>query len=503
MTGAHAHAHGGHGHSHAAHGHGHSHGLVDPSIKRSRAGLKAVLLSLLILGATAGLQIAVFVLSGSVALLADLIHNVGDALTAIPLGAAFLMRSAVAEKYAGYFVVATIFISACVAFAESIDRLVHPQDLTHLWALAGAGIIGFLGNEAAALVRLRAGARLQSPALVADGNHARIDGIVSLAVLASAAFVALGLPIADPLIGLAVTAIILRITWQSFRTVHAAHQHRSPVRAANCARNAGAEVGRRERWGGARDALWGFVAPHLLDGARVAVVGAGNGDDLSLRRLSARAGSVTLIDIDPIAARSARRRLPWRLRRRVQVIEHDVTEGAADHIVHTAMSPESRGCQADHSQPGSDRNPRPAPLPGVPYDLAIGDLLYTQLLYPALVDSGVPEDRTADVLRRHALALTQATVARLHASAPTVVHIHDPLAWWDGHEQPIALDAILRLAASEGTDAALDLVAQGIGPTESDPRTALASLAIPPQATTLYPWPFSPGVDYLACATLA
>jgi cation diffusion facilitator family transporter len=232
MTGAHAHAHGhghshgGHGHSHAAHGHGgghgHSHGLVDGSIKRSRAGLKAVLASLLILGATAGLQIAVFVLSGSVALLADLIHNAGDALTAIPLGAAFLMRSAVAEKYAGYFVVATIFISACVAFAESIDRLVHPQDLTHLWALAGAGIIGFLGNEAAALVRLRAGARLQSPALVADGNHARIDGIVSLAVLASAAFVALGLPIADPLIGLAVTAIILRITWQSFRTVHQA-----------------------------------------------------------------------------------------------------------------------------------------------------------------------------------------------------------------------------------------------------------------------------------------
>jgi cation diffusion facilitator family transporter len=223
LTAAHAHDHQ-HppGHSHAGHshvGHGHSHGLVDPSIKRSRAGLKAVLLSLLILGATAGLQIVVFILCGSVALLADLIHNVGDALTAVPLGAAFLMRSFKAEKYAGYFVVATIFLSACVAFGESIERLVNPQDLTHLWALAGAGIVGFLGNEAAAFVRLRAGKRLRSPALVADGYHARTDGIVSLAVVASAVFVALGLQIADPLIGLAVTAVILRITWQSFQTV--------------------------------------------------------------------------------------------------------------------------------------------------------------------------------------------------------------------------------------------------------------------------------------------
>jgi cation diffusion facilitator family transporter len=212
-----------HGHSHAAQGHGgdhgHSHGLVAASIKRSRAGLKAVLASLVILGLTAGLQIFVFVLSGSIALLADLIHNVGDALTAVPLGAAFLMRSAVAEKYAGYFVVATIFVSACVAFGESIERLVNPQDLSHLWALAGAGVIGFLGNEAAAFVRLRAGKRLQSPALVADGYHARTDGIVSLAVVASAISVALGVQIVDPLIGMLVTIVILRITWQSFVTV--------------------------------------------------------------------------------------------------------------------------------------------------------------------------------------------------------------------------------------------------------------------------------------------
>jgi cation diffusion facilitator family transporter len=205
----------------SAHGHSHSHGLVDASIKRSRAGIEAVLLSLLILGATAAAQIVVFVLSGSIALLADLIHNVGDALTAVPLGVAFLMRSFKAEKCAGYFVVATIFLSACVALGESVDRLINPQDLSHLWALAGAGVIGFLGNEAAAVVRLRAGRRLASPALVADGYHARTDGIVSLAVVASAIFVALGAPAADPLIGMVVTVVILRITWQSYLTVHA------------------------------------------------------------------------------------------------------------------------------------------------------------------------------------------------------------------------------------------------------------------------------------------
>jgi cation diffusion facilitator family transporter len=222
----HEHADHAHGHSHGG-DHGHSHGLVDASIKRSREGVETVLLSLLILGATAAAQIFVFVLGGSIALLADLIHNVGDALTAIPLGAAFLMRSFRAERYAGYFVVATIFVSACVAFGESVDRLFNPQDLSHLWALAGAGVIGFLGNEAAAFVRLRAGRRLQSPALVADGYHARTDGLVSLAVVASAIFVALGVGIADPLIGMVVTVVILRITWQSYLTVR--HDPGSPI----------------------------------------------------------------------------------------------------------------------------------------------------------------------------------------------------------------------------------------------------------------------------------
>jgi cation diffusion facilitator family transporter len=200
-------------------GHGHSHGLISASIRRSKAGLRAVSISLVVLLATSAAQAVVFALTGSVALLADLIHNFGDALTAVPLGIAFVLRSFTAEKRAGFFVVAAIFISACVALVESVNRLVHPQSISHLWALAAAGAIGFIGNETAAFIRLRAGKRLQSPALVADGYHARTDGLVSLSVVLSAAIVALGLNIADPIIGLIVTFVILRITWQSFNTV--------------------------------------------------------------------------------------------------------------------------------------------------------------------------------------------------------------------------------------------------------------------------------------------
>jgi cation diffusion facilitator family transporter len=211
-------------HSHGD-GHGHSHGLVHESIKRSRDGLEAVGLSLVVLTVAALAQTAIFIVSGSIALLADLIHNFGDASTAIPLGAAFLLRSPRAERWAGLFVVAAIFVSACVAGVEAISRLIHPQTPTHLPALAAAGLIGFAGNRMAAEIRTRAGNRLDSPALIADGNHARADAYVSLAVVASAAVVALGLPIADPLIGLAITAVILKITRDSWRTVRG-HGHR-------------------------------------------------------------------------------------------------------------------------------------------------------------------------------------------------------------------------------------------------------------------------------------
>ena len=175
------------------------------------------------LGVTALAQTAIFLASGSVALLADLIHNFGDAATAIPIGAAFLLRSERAERYAGLFVVAAIFISACVAGVEAVSRLIHPQTPTHLVALAGAGVIGFAGNALAAQIRTRAGRTLDSAALIADGNHARADAYVSLAVIASAAVVALGLPIADPLIGLGITLGILKITWDSWRTVRGHH----------------------------------------------------------------------------------------------------------------------------------------------------------------------------------------------------------------------------------------------------------------------------------------
>jgi cation diffusion facilitator family transporter len=214
-----------HNHNHHHHGgHGHSHGLVDESIKRSREGLRAVGLSLAVLALAAGAQLAIFIASGSIALLADLIHNFGDASTAIPLGVAFMLRSARAERWAGLFVVATIFVSACVAGAEAISRLIHPQTPTHLLALACAGLIGFGGNWIAAQIRTRAGKRLNSPALIADGNHARADSYVSLSVIVTAIVVTAGLPIADPLIGLAITAVILKITWDSWRTVRG-HTH--------------------------------------------------------------------------------------------------------------------------------------------------------------------------------------------------------------------------------------------------------------------------------------
>jgi cation diffusion facilitator family transporter len=186
--------------------------------------LKAVALSLGILGATAALQAVIFIASGSVALLADLIHNVGDAATAIPLGIAFLLRSQRAERFAGLAVVLAIFISACFAGAFAVEKLISPSAPEHLLALGVAGAVGFAGNELAAMVRLRAGRRLDSVALVADGYHARSDGYISLSVVLSAALVALGVPLADPVIAIAITAVILRITWQSWRTVRG-HEH--------------------------------------------------------------------------------------------------------------------------------------------------------------------------------------------------------------------------------------------------------------------------------------
>jgi len=296
---------------------------------------------------------------------------------------------------------------------------------------------------------------------------------------------------------------------------------RAPCRVANASRNAEAEFERRRRWRPARDALWDFVGPWIQDGARVAIVGAGNGDDLPLRRIARRAETVTLIDLDPLAARRARQRLGRGERAKVDVIGHDVTEGNADAIVFAALTADdateaaapSVDCTAGDVERGAaeaadlphlaaESGGEGRPLPGAPYDLIVGDLFYSQLLYPALVDLGVDPDRRSEALVRHAPPLTRAVVARLHTSAPHVVHVHDPIAWWDGHEQPVALEEVLAAATSVGPEAALALAARGVGPYESDPRSALADLGFSPTATALWRWPFAPGVDYLARATL-
>jgi len=202
----------------------HTHGLVDESIKRSRDGLRVVGISLAVLAITAIAQAGIYIATDSVALLADLIHNGGDALTAVPLAAAFLLRSRRAERAAGLLVVLAILVSAITAGVFAIERLINPLAPEHLLALAVAGIIGVIGNAIAARVRLSGGRRLDSPALVADGHHARTDAIVSAGVVLSAGVVALGAPIADPIIGLVITALILRITWESWNTVRG-HDH--------------------------------------------------------------------------------------------------------------------------------------------------------------------------------------------------------------------------------------------------------------------------------------
>jgi cation diffusion facilitator family transporter len=216
LEGLHEHSDAGFGHEDE---HAHTHGLVDPSIIRSRAGVRVVLVSLGILGATAFMQAAIYFATNSVALLADLIHNAGDALTALPLGAAFLLRSETAERRAGLAVVLTILLSALAAGAFAVLRIIQPLAPTHLLALALAGGAGVVGNAVAARVRLEGGRRLHSPALIADGNHARSDAIVSLGVVLSALVVAVGAPVADPIIGLVITALILHITVKSWNTV--------------------------------------------------------------------------------------------------------------------------------------------------------------------------------------------------------------------------------------------------------------------------------------------
>lgn len=244
----HGHGHG-HGHDHG-HGHEHDHpsGLtgflhdlfvphthdaadsIDDALEASKEGVRALKVSLLILLGTTALQAVVAWLSGSVALLADTVHNFSDALTAIPLWVAFVLGRRVAtrrytygygraEDLAGLFIVAVVALSAIVAAWQSIDRLIHPRPLENLGLVVLAGIIGFAGNEAVAIYRIRVGRRIGSAALVADGVHARIDGFTSLAVVFGAVGVLLGLPLADPVVGLVISAAIIVLLWGTVRSI--------------------------------------------------------------------------------------------------------------------------------------------------------------------------------------------------------------------------------------------------------------------------------------------
>ncbi len=212
---------------------GHSHdpaGSIDDALEGSRRGIRAVKVSLVGLGLTALLQIGVVLVSGSVALLADSIHNLSDALTAVPLWIAFVVgRRAASRHYpygygraedvAGIFIVAMIALSAVVAGYESVRRLVEPQAVTNLGLVAAAGLIGFLGNELVALYRIRVGVQIGSAALVADGLHARTDGLTSLAVVVGSIGVALGFELADPLIGLLITVAVIVVLKDAGRQI--------------------------------------------------------------------------------------------------------------------------------------------------------------------------------------------------------------------------------------------------------------------------------------------
>ncbi|HOW15862.1 MAG TPA: cation diffusion facilitator family transporter [Methanosarcina sp.] len=217
-------------HSREEHSHSHTHGAVDPGLLSTERGLSAVKWSFVGLIITAFFQLLVVLISGSVALLADTIHNFGDAATAIPLGFAFLLSRKKpdkrftygygrAEDLAGLSIVFLIFLSAAVAAYESVFRLLYPQPVIFLRAVAGASIIGFLGNELVAKYRIRVGKEIGSAALIADGYHARADGFTSLAVLFGAFGVWMGYPLADPIVGILITVAILRMVWEAGKSV--------------------------------------------------------------------------------------------------------------------------------------------------------------------------------------------------------------------------------------------------------------------------------------------
>lgn len=248
--------------------------------------------------------------------------------------------------------------------------------------------------------------------------------------------------------------------------------HSSPVHAANAMRNAQTTRWRAARWRRARVALWRLLDRYVKPGDRVAVVGAGNGHDVPLRRLHQRAGHVDLIDLDAEALRRARRR------RLLGMILQDVTFGYADGIATAAVN--------GHAPPRTQARPDPA---ANTYDVVIADLLFTQLLYPALIDAELPTPTIDSTLQRHGQPLTDSVAAWLHTSAPhgVVIHVHDLLGWWPGHSQPFALDAVLARAEHD-LDAALKLAQTGNVPHGCDPRQACDTLGATILDTALWHW---------------
>ncbi|MBT2515252.1 cation diffusion facilitator family transporter [Arthrobacter sp. ISL-30] len=203
---------------------------IDDAMEASTEGIRALKISLFILMGTTVLQCLVVMVSGSVALLADTIHNFSDALTAVPLWIAFILgRRAATRRYtygfgraedlAGLFIVAVVALSAVVAGWQSVDRLIHPQALQNLGWVMAAGVIGFAGNEAVAIYRIKVGRRIGSAAMVADGVHARMDGFTSLAVVLGAGGVMLGFPLADPIVGLLISVAIFVLLWGTIRSI--------------------------------------------------------------------------------------------------------------------------------------------------------------------------------------------------------------------------------------------------------------------------------------------
>ncbi len=262
------------------------------------------------------------------------------------------------------------------------------------------------------------------------------------------------------------------------------------VLAANARRNARASSDRPLRWRHARNELWQVLDPLVPEGARVAIAGAGNADDLPLTRLATRASQLHLVDLDITAPRRAIRRERVGLRRRIAAVEEDVTDGAAERVAAAVI--QGAGVR-DWGVPR-------APIGTGGYDVVVGDLLYTQLLFPALLDAGVDPERRTPALRRHGQRLTDGVVARLHASTAGghIVHVNDVAGWWPGHDQPLTPQEVL--APAPGPQALVHRLGRPAG---CDVAGSVRATGDPVASQRWWTWRFADDVTYLVNAIVA